>query len=46
MASPWIQVLNVAEIGGLFVPFAPSIAISAAVYKTIEVAKDVQGRQR
>ncbi|KAF9771296.1 hypothetical protein IL306_011075 [Fusarium sp. DS 682] len=45
-ASPWIEVINFAEIGGFFVPIAPSIAISAAVYKTIEVAKDIQGRQR
>jgi hypothetical protein len=45
-ASPWIEVINFAEIGGFFVPIAPSIAISAAVYKTIEVAKDVQSRQR
>ncbi|KAG9495326.1 hypothetical protein J7337_013565 [Fusarium musae] len=45
-ASPWIEVINFAEFGGFFVPIAPSIAISAAVYKTIEVAKDVQGRQR
>lgn len=45
-ASPWIEVINFAELGGFFVPIAPSIAISAAVYKTIEVAKDVQGRQR
>ncbi|RGP71005.1 hypothetical protein FSPOR_3693 [Fusarium sporotrichioides] len=45
MASPWIQVLNFAEIGGLFVPFAPSIAISAAVYLTIEITKDMHSRQ-
>ncbi|KAF5979355.1 hypothetical protein FBULB1_5769 [Fusarium bulbicola] len=45
-ASPWIEVINFAELGGFFVPIAPSIAIGAAVYKTIEVAKDVQGRQR
>lgn len=46
MASPWIQVLNFAEIGGFFVPFAPSIAISAAVYLTIEVTKDMHSRQK
>ncbi|KAM0501075.1 hypothetical protein ACHAP8_004803 [Fusarium lateritium] len=46
MASPWIQVLNFAEIGGLFVPFAPSIAISAAVYLTIEITKDMHSRQK
>ncbi|CAF3498957.1 unnamed protein product [Fusarium graminearum] len=45
MASPWIQVLNFAEIGGFFVPFAPSIAISAAVYLTIEITKDMHSRQ-
>ncbi|GKU17249.1 unnamed protein product, partial [Fusarium langsethiae] len=45
MASPWIQVINFAEIGGLFVPFAPSIAISAAVYLTIEITKDMHSRQ-
>ncbi|KAF4960218.1 hypothetical protein FGADI_1238 [Fusarium gaditjirri] len=45
-ASPWIEVINFAELGGFFVPFAPSIAISVAVYKTIEAAKNVQGRQR
>ncbi|KAM0250868.1 hypothetical protein ACHAP5_002088 [Fusarium lateritium] len=45
-ASPWIQVINFAEIGGLFVPIAPSIAISAAVYMTIEVGKDMHSRQR
>jgi hypothetical protein len=46
MASPWIQVLNFAEIGGFFVPFAPSIAISAAVYLTIEITKDMHSRQK
>jgi hypothetical protein len=45
-ASPWIQVINFAEIGGFFVPIAPSIAISAAVYMTIEVGKDMHSRQR
>ncbi|KAM0345009.1 hypothetical protein ACHAPU_006892 [Fusarium lateritium] len=46
LASPWIQVINFAEIGGFFIPFAPSIAISAAVYITIDVAKDLNSRQR
>ncbi|KAJ4127841.1 hypothetical protein NW768_008119 [Fusarium equiseti] len=45
MASPWIQVLNFAEIGGFFVGFAPSIAISAATYLTIEITKDMNSRQ-
>jgi hypothetical protein len=45
-ASPWIQVINFAEIGGFFVPIAPSIAISAAVYMTIEIGKDMHSRQR
>ncbi|CAG7558294.1 unnamed protein product [Fusarium equiseti] len=45
MASPWIQVLNFAEIGGFFVGFAPSIAISAATYLTIEITKDMHSRQ-
>ncbi|KAF5000277.1 hypothetical protein FGRMN_1909 [Fusarium graminum] len=46
LASPWIQVINFAEIGGFFIPFAPSIAISAAVYITIDVAQDLNSRQR
>ena len=46
MASPWIQVLNFAEIGGFFVGFAPSIAISAATYLTIEITKDMHSRQK
>jgi hypothetical protein len=46
MASPLIQVLNFAEIGGFFVPIAPSIAISAAVYLTIEITKDMHSRQK
>ena len=46
MASPWIQVLNFAEIGGFFVGFAPSIAVSAATYLTIEITKDMHSRQK
>ncbi|KAM0541626.1 hypothetical protein ACHAPJ_013174 [Fusarium lateritium] len=44
--SPWIEVINLAGIGGNFVPLASSMAINAAVMLAVDVAKNVQNRQR
>ncbi|KAJ4244817.1 hypothetical protein NW762_014396 [Fusarium torreyae] len=43
--SPWIEVINLAGIGGNFVPLASSMAINAAVMLAVDVAKNVQNRQ-
>ncbi|KAF4973314.1 hypothetical protein FSARC_389 [Fusarium sarcochroum] len=45
-ASPWIEVINLASIGGNFVPLASGMAINAAVCLAVDVAKNVQNRQR
>ncbi|KAF4624592.1 hypothetical protein G7Y89_g13578 [Cudoniella acicularis] len=45
-ASPWINVLNFANIAGFFVPFGIGVAIQVAVTLTIKVSQEIQGRTR
>jgi hypothetical protein len=46
LASPWIQLLNLAGIAGNIIPNHLGIVLQVAIYITIKTAEEMQGRSR
>ncbi|KAK4696315.1 hypothetical protein P7C71_g1578, partial [Lecanoromycetidae sp. Uapishka_2] len=45
-ASPWLQAINMAQIGTLFMPTVAGILVSMAIQASVQIAMDVQSRSR